>query len=52
MIDIFLAVLSGVVFVGLWAGAFYAMAYFQHPADNRSAYFPKVVVVREPMIIA
>lgn len=46
MIDVFLAILSGVVFVLLWAGAVYAMAYFQHPADNRSAYFPKIVVVR------
>jgi len=46
MIDIFLTILAGVVFVAVWAACIYGLAYFQHPADNRTAYFPKVIVVR------
>lgn len=45
MADIFLIVVTVVVFVLLFISAFYILVYYQHPDDRNDAYFPKAVVV-------
>jgi LMBR1 domain-containing protein 1 len=45
MADIFLIVVTAVVFVLLFISAFYILVYYQHPDDRNDAYFPKAVVV-------
>lgn len=44
-IDIFLCVITGVIFTVIWVIAVYGMVYFQHPYDINSSIFPKIVVV-------
>lgn len=46
MIDIFLTIISGIIFILCWVAAIYLLAYFQHPADNRTASLPKIISVR------
>jgi len=45
MVDIFLTILVGVVYILLFAICTYVMIYYQHPDDNATAFLPKIVVV-------
>jgi LMBR1 domain-containing protein 1 len=45
MVDIFLLVVTIVVFLLLFVGSFYLLVNYQHPDDKNEAYFPKTVVV-------
>jgi LMBR1 domain-containing protein 1 len=45
MADIFLIVVTVVVFLLLFVASFYTLVYYQHPDDRNDAYFPKAVVV-------
>jgi hypothetical protein len=45
MVDIFLLVVTIVVFLLLFVGSFYLLVNYQHPDDKNDAYFPKTVVV-------
>eukprot|EP01125_Pyxidicula_operculata_P015622 TRINITY_DN5328_c0_g1_i1.p1 TRINITY_DN5328_c0_g1~~TRINITY_DN5328_c0_g1_i1.p1 ORF type:complete len:478 (+),score=69.16 TRINITY_DN5328_c0_g1_i1:74-1507(+) len=45
MIDIFLTIITAVVFIVIWLASTYLMIHFQHPYETNTAVFPKIMIV-------